>query len=424
MQYRINIETNPEGYPVIYLKKNGKVLYLSSRYNPEKEAEVILSKYKIKNPDIVIVLGGAPGFIIKKLFEKSFSVKKVISIEFDKSLSIWLKNFLSSKFNLQKVSIFYLNEIEKIKKELLSSFSNNYVNSIVVVENPVYLKYFQKEYYKIKNFLKDLIEKLVNNQITLLKIGNLIINNTLKNLPFLELNNALNICFKSNTAMLVSAGYSLTKELNYIKELQNKAMIFAVDTSLKFLIKHGILPDYVFSVDPQYFTILHYMNLDSDKKIKVIADISTHPALRKIRGIQLYYSPGKNPVIERKIKEDEIIDTSGGSVTNYAINFLLKKGFKKIILIGLDLCFIDGKMYVPYNYIVDYWLKLGKRLTPIKKLYFDFYITRARVDLKIGDRIYKTSRAMLGYLDYLKNLKREYPDRIVISPFSPLKSLL
>ncbi|EOH7148894.1 6-hydroxymethylpterin diphosphokinase MptE-like protein, partial [Campylobacter coli] len=49
----------------------------------------------------------------------------------------------------------------------------------------------------------------------------------------------------SKTAIIVSTGPSLTKQLPLLKKYQNKATIFCADSSYPILAKHNIKPDYV-----------------------------------------------------------------------------------------------------------------------------------------------------------------------------------
>ncbi|HEG2627219.1 TPA: motility associated factor glycosyltransferase family protein, partial [Campylobacter coli] len=53
----------------------------------------------------------------------------------------------------------------------------------------------------------------------------------------------------SDTAIIVSTGPSLTKQLPLLKKYASKATIFCADSSYPILAKHGIKPDYVLSLE-------------------------------------------------------------------------------------------------------------------------------------------------------------------------------
>lgn len=60
--------------------------------------------------------------------------------------------------------------------------------------------------------------------------------------------------FKNTPAILVAGGPSLDKNIEQLAEAKNKAVIIAVDSVLPALLKHGITPDFVTSIDPTDFT--------------------------------------------------------------------------------------------------------------------------------------------------------------------------
>ncbi|EOH2355851.1 6-hydroxymethylpterin diphosphokinase MptE-like protein, partial [Campylobacter jejuni] len=53
----------------------------------------------------------------------------------------------------------------------------------------------------------------------------------------------------SDTAIIVSTGPSLTKQLPILKKYANKATIISADSSYPILAKHDIKPDYVVSLE-------------------------------------------------------------------------------------------------------------------------------------------------------------------------------
>ncbi|MBX2174355.1 motility associated factor glycosyltransferase family protein, partial [Campylobacter jejuni] len=58
----------------------------------------------------------------------------------------------------------------------------------------------------------------------------------------------------SDTAIIVSTGPSLTKQLPLLKKYANKATIFCADSAYPILAKHDIKPDYVCMLERSEFT--------------------------------------------------------------------------------------------------------------------------------------------------------------------------
>ncbi|MBZ7941365.1 6-hydroxymethylpterin diphosphokinase MptE-like protein, partial [Campylobacter molothri] len=83
----------------------------------------------------------------------------------------------------------------------------------------------------------------------------------------------------SDTAIIVSTGPSLTKQLNTLKQYANKATIISADSSYPILAKHDIKPDYVLSLERVKDTSEFFNNdfKEFDKDIIFITTHLTHP---------------------------------------------------------------------------------------------------------------------------------------------------
>ncbi|EAI8097605.1 motility associated factor glycosyltransferase family protein, partial [Campylobacter coli] len=83
----------------------------------------------------------------------------------------------------------------------------------------------------------------------------------------------------SDTAIIVSTGPSLTKQLPLLKKYASKATIFCADSSYPILAKHGIKPDYVLSLERIPLTSEFFNNDfgEFDKDIVFIVKSVTHP---------------------------------------------------------------------------------------------------------------------------------------------------
>ncbi|HEF3692113.1 TPA: motility associated factor glycosyltransferase family protein, partial [Campylobacter jejuni] len=91
----------------------------------------------------------------------------------------------------------------------------------------------------------------------------------------------------SDTAIIVSTGPSLTKQLPLLKKYASKATIFCADSSYPILAKHGIKPDYVCMLERTEITA-EFFNHDFgefDKDIMFICAGVVHPkAIEYLKG--------------------------------------------------------------------------------------------------------------------------------------------
>ncbi|ECC0217738.1 motility associated factor glycosyltransferase family protein, partial [Campylobacter coli] len=91
----------------------------------------------------------------------------------------------------------------------------------------------------------------------------------------------------SDTAIIVSTGPSLTKQLPLLKKYASKATIFCADSSYPILAKHGIKPDYVLSLERIPLTSEFFNNDfgEFDKDIVFVCAGVVHPkAIEYLKG--------------------------------------------------------------------------------------------------------------------------------------------
>ncbi|EKE4830680.1 motility associated factor glycosyltransferase family protein, partial [Campylobacter jejuni] len=152
----------------------------------------------------------------------------------------------------------------------------------------------------------------------------------------------------SDTAIIVSTGPSLTKQLPLLKKYASKATIFCADSSYPILAKHGIKPDYVLSLERIPLTSEFFNNDfgEFDKDIVFIVKSVTHPHtikyLQKNNRAFILVSTYASFINYLKL-DDFGYFNMGFSVAN--MNFLLAIHLKhkNIVLIGQDLAYAkDG----------------------------------------------------------------------------------
>ncbi|EOW3815408.1 motility associated factor glycosyltransferase family protein [Campylobacter coli] len=150
----------------------------------------------------------------------------------------------------------------------------------------------------------------------------------------------------SDTAIIVSTGPSLTKQLPLLKKYANKATIFCADSSYPILAKHGIKPDYVLSLERIPLTSEFFNNDfgEFDKDIVFVCAGVVHPKT-------IEYLKNKTFIITQKILafpyyinlKDFSYAAVGFSVAHMAYEFATHLSHKNIIFIGQDLAYAkDG----------------------------------------------------------------------------------
>ncbi|XHA78498.1 motility associated factor glycosyltransferase family protein [Campylobacter jejuni] len=157
----------------------------------------------------------------------------------------------------------------------------------------------------------------------------------------------------SDTAIIVSTGPSLTKQLPLLKKYASKATIFCADSSYPILAKHGIKPDYVCMLERSEFTA-EFFNHDFgefDKDIVFICAGVVHPKA-------IEYLKGRNLVITQKVLglpyyinlKDFSYAAVGFSVAHTLSYLATYLSHKNIIFIGQDLAYAENGNSHPDDY--------------------------------------------------------------------------
>ncbi|EAO7251444.1 motility associated factor glycosyltransferase family protein, partial [Campylobacter jejuni] len=148
----------------------------------------------------------------------------------------------------------------------------------------------------------------------------------------------------SDTAIIVSTGPSLTKQLPLLKKYASKATIFCADSSYPILAKHNIKPDYVLSLERIPLTSEFFNNDfgEFDKDIVFVCAGVVHPKT-------IEYLKNKTFIITQKILafpyyinlKNFCYAAIGFSVAHMAYEFATHLNYKNIIFIGQDLAYAE-----------------------------------------------------------------------------------
>lgn len=152
---------------------------------------------------------------------------------------------------------------------------------------------------------------------------------------------------RDTPVILVSAGPSLEKNIEQLKKVEGRALIFSVDAALSLLLKHDIIPDLVACVDAN-------KNEDcfSDSRsidIPMLVSGNTPAGLvKRNRATKIWgYSPAfVHELYQRCDFELPLISVNLG-VATMLLATLIDLGTKKIVLVGQDLAYSeDGRSHI------------------------------------------------------------------------------
>ncbi|EBI2367956.1 motility associated factor glycosyltransferase family protein, partial [Campylobacter coli] len=341
----------------IIKKRNLKKMY----QDPIKELEKNLEYFKDFTRYPVLFFYGFGNGILYKILLQNQALKRIIIFEKELELIFLALNFIdfSKDLSLGRLIILHHDDINLPKMDKVFRLIGDlfYRSYNLHIANDFY------EHYK-----EDIL-KLNKLNMQIIKNHNLMRGNDPKdamqgieqfvyNLPQMITHPSYKELLSkrkgiSDTAIIVSTGPSLTKQLPLLKKYASKATIFCADSSYPILAKHGIKPDYVCMLERTEITA-EFFNHDFgefDKDIIFICAGVVHPKA-------IEYLKGRNLVITQKVLAFpyyiNLKDFSYAAVEfsvahmSYFLSVLLNH--KNIIFIGQDLAYAENGNSHPDDY--------------------------------------------------------------------------
>ena len=361
---QVVIETDTVGNDVLGIKKNDRVWYLGSRYDNNVFIDKWTESFKVNSYKAYIYIFGLGDVkAIWKLAEK-YPENNILVYEPDLSFLKTVMEVYDLKELINKSNVEIL-----AGEEGLNIFSNmsfrcldisNY-NYCVFKYNVQYNNLYEIQLLKWNIIIQENIQRIVADKNTIKFFGKERLDNCIGNFyDCLKSQSILKIIDKikiidGRTAVLVSAGPSLDKNVQLLKEVKGKALIMAVDTAIKPVLATGIKPDITITIDshkPKELFI--YENKPVD--IPIILNLQSNNDVVSIYEGKRFYEYNYDRVFAKVYGEEDYFDIcldSGGSVANDAFSFLIKAGFENIILIGQDLAYHSEKTHAGEAYEDD-----------------------------------------------------------------------
>ena len=184
--------------------------------------------------------------------------------------------------------------------------------------------------------------------------------NTFENLPHLANSpdiGELKDHFQDIPFVLVGAGPSLDESIDFLKEVQNKAIIVASNSPYRKLINNGIRPHLVVTADPLAPTLAGFENV-SLENVPLACPFSAYPEIvRRFSGRILTWCT-YNPIVDLikqstgKSQGTKILEQ--GTVSGCVLDLSRLFGCRKVLFVGQDMAVRDdGRYYSDETYYAD-----------------------------------------------------------------------
>ena len=351
------LEMAEDGKQILGIERENRKWYLNSRYDTAFAAAVYAGRYQIRTYGTYFVFGFSDGRHVREFLKKCDDTNHIVICE--PSVEIFEEcceqSDISDILEDKRVR-FYITDvtdsIEDIMKKNLQYSDFTYTEFCIL---PGYDILFHEECEEFQNLIIERLRDEAVKKGTSLSFQRVIPRNTLYNMKHTirtrnigQIREALEgYPLEDIPAVVVCAGPSLDKNIQELKKIQGRALIIVVDAALRAVMRAGIHPDLVCTVDPnppeRFFTDLDLCGLTW------CCENASKPEIIRKYGERVYYfgyfEKGWNQTISEMLGYGFPVLPTGGSVSSIAFAMALYFGFRKIVFMGQDLAFTGGKSH-------------------------------------------------------------------------------
>lgn len=407
-------EASRSGPPTVAVKTaDGRSLYLHSRHHPAEEARRLIDTAAIDQKIVFHVLGLGLGHHVRELFERA--AKEALIFVFEPDLRMLRTALhatdLSKLIESRRVTFFVNVDKAKLFQRLTPHTAVVSMGMETITHVPS-LQLHGEFYRQVQTWIGEFAQFCRTNMNTLVLNSKRTAENISRNIGWYAAAPSLARLrdrYKGFPAVIISAGPSLRKNKHLLKGLSDKAVLVAVQTTLKPLLELGVEPQFVTSLDYHDICTRFFENLPKTLKTELIAEpkattrvLGLNPGPLTLTGCDYAES------LLREMGLNKPALTSGATVAHLAYYLSEFLGCDPIIFVGQDLGFSDGLCYAPGTSYEDVWRPELSRFCTVEmkqweQIVRDRYILRKIPDV-FGRPMYTEERL----LTYLHQFERDF----------------
>lgn len=378
------IEKNKDN--IIIISKNGRALH--SKYNINNECKRALENIN-KNKNLLIIYGYGLGYILKYLLE---NIDDYFSKDIIKTLKIIVviedaavfKYSYYNIYNTDNNNIFFVHKDDSI----------NYINQIIDYKsingiNLVLLPSLTKEERDNGNIfytqILNIMEKEISNIFTNMYFENIWTKNIIFNSKYIKESSDIfpfKDAFKGLKALLICPGPTLKHSIDIIRKERENFFIICVDTSYSVLCKHGIVPDFIVTVDGGFFNSLDFV-YENKEFPYLVMDIAANKIIPKnINADIIRFTSIENLGIIKYIQDFAQLSslTTSNTVATTMIDFAYYVGLDEVLLIGFDNSYPFYERHMKHALSYEYMVNKTNKLKTYESYYFNTIKNNTNID--------------------------------------------
>jgi hypothetical protein len=337
-----------------------------------------------KDTEVLIVFGFGCGYILDYL-NNSFS--KVDTVIFIEPTTQILKEVISREIVLSRLQ----NQNDLRIHFILNRSGKDLINDLMTMIIPIIKRkigfIYQLTYRSVFSDIYEMVNEELRISIYRQKLmfgtslaniyANLINNISSLRYKTLNLEDVLSK-FEGLPFILVSAGPSLNKNMQLLKQMKNKAVIIAAGSAITILNNNGIEPHFRIAISPRDNEMNLFRGIDNTKIPLIFSGTVFHEVLKDYSAKKIRVIGNSSNVIRyiyTKIENNYSVVDGGYTVANVTLGLMCKAKASNIIIMGQDLSYSEGQFYAKGSWSNEIHNTEGEKFIKTKDIYGNNVVT-------------------------------------------------
>ena len=400
---------------------DGRSIYIHSRYNPLQEAKKWCTNVIENDKFCYFIEGFGLGYHIKELFEQLTGDIILVVVEPELQVLRLGLTYVDFAKEIESRRLVILTQPDKARlHQQLADYQAYLLMGTKIASHQPSVQVSGESIAQLRQLYLSFIEYAKTAVVTLVTNAQVTCRNIADNLatylatpPIDELKSR----FAGHPAIVVSAGPSLRKNVAQLADAKGKAVIIAVQTTLKPLLARGIVPEYVCSLDYHELSRQFYEDITDFHDIHLVAEPKAHHSvIDTFRGpVSLLASDFARTCLAGAHGQRDGL-RAGASVAHLAFYLAEYMGCDPIVMIGQDLALTDHVYYAPGVAIHAVWQAELNRFCTMEMKEWERIVRGKPILRKVKDyegaEIY-TDELMSNYLEQFEKDIAKSPAMVI-----------
>ncbi len=400
---------------------DGSTVYLHSRYDPDAEARRFAASVPIEDKFCFVVAGLGLGYHVKALLDRLKGDAFILCAEPSIQLIATALSCidLSDMIASRRLLIFADDNKTRLHERLKDHSALMMLGTEFMRHRPS-MRIAENEYTRIITAIAEFVTFTRMSLLTLISNSRITCKNIAMNLVNYVTTPPIDIVrghFAGDPAIVISAGPSLSRNIDQLAELKGRAVLCAVQTALKPLMERGIVPDFVTSLDFHEMSRKFFENVGNLQGVHLVAE-------PKATWHVIDNYPGPVSLLGNSWAQLLVGDTlgargtlqAGATVAHLAFYLAVYLGCNPVVFVGQDLAYTGHVFYVPGVEIHRAWRSELNRFNTIEQKEWDRIVRNRPILQKVtgndGDALY-TDELLFTYLEQFQKDIAKVSSRVI-----------